>query len=324
MESPQVNNTSERTLDEAATAIPRQHPYRAFAIRAGLGVLVLALLLWHYDARSALHLIARERLTFFAAAVALYVAGQVMSAYRWQLLARIAGLSATWRECLTYYFIGVFTNLFVPGLIGGDAARAVYLGRRHHRVGEAVASVMADRGLGLLSLFWFAAAGAVLLTEVRLPRGVTGTAITAGLVALLGFLAAPLLAGIAARLPARLARIVELAMPYLRRPMALIPAIVLSLILQASLAVCQYLLARGLGLSVPLSAFLLCVPIANVFASLPVTLNGLGVRETAYLVLFSLAGIGKADAIALSLLFFAATMLGGLTGVFAFVTAEMP
>jgi len=95
-------------------------------------------------------------------------------------------------------------------------------------------------------------------------------------------------------------------------------------ILQASLAICQYLLARGLGLNVPLAAFMLCVPIANVFASLPITLNGLGVRETAYLVLFSLAGIAKADAIALSLLYFAATMIGGLTGVFAFVTTEMP
>src|SRR6202040_2504779 len=132
-----------------------------------------------------------------------------------------------------------------------------------------------------------------------------------GLVTLLGFLAMPLPARIAGRLPARLARTVELSTPYLQRPVALIPAIVLSLILQASLAVCQYLLAQGLGLNVPLAAFMLCVPIANVFASLPITLNGLGVRETAYLVLFSLAGIGKTDAIALSLLYFAATMLGG-------------
>jgi glycosyltransferase 2 family protein len=319
-----VNNARQTTLDESVKVMPRQRPYRAFAIRAGLGVAVLGLLLWHYDARPALRLLARERLAFFAAAVGLYVAGQVMSSYRWQLLARISGLGGPWREYLTYYFIGLFTNLFVPGLVGGDAARAVYLGRRHHRIGEAVASVMADRGMGLLTLFWFAAACAMLVTAVPLPRGVIGATMTVGLVTLLGFLAMPLLARIAGRLPARLARIVELATPYLRRPVALIPAIVLSLILQASLAVCQYLLAQGLGLNVPLAAFMLCVPIANVFASLPITLNGLGVRETAYLVLFSLAGIGKTDAIALSLLYFAATMLGGLTGVFAFVTTEMP
>jgi uncharacterized membrane protein YbhN (UPF0104 family) len=319
-----VNNAPQVTQDESVKVTPPRQSYRAFAIRAGLGVAVLGLLLSHYDARPALRLLARERLAFFAAAVGLFVAGQMMSSYRWQLLARISGLGGPWRDYLTYYFIGMFTNLFVPGLIGGDAARALYLGRHHQRIGEAVASVMADRGLGLLTLFWFAAACAILVTGVQLPRGVIGTTIAVGLLTLLGFLATPIVARLAGYLPARLARMVDLATPYLRRPVALVPAIVLSLILQASLAVCQYLLARGLGLNVPLAAFMLCVPIANVFASLPITLNGLGVRETAYLVLFSLVGIGKADAIALSLLYFAATMLGGLTGVFAFVTTELP
>ena len=54
------------------------------------------------------------------------------------------------------------------------------------------------------------------------------------------------------------------------------------------------------------------------------TLNGLGVRETAYLMLFGMAGMAKADAIALGLLWFAATVLGNLTGVVAFVMTETP
>ena len=116
----------------------------------------------------------------------------------------------------------------------------------------------------------------------------------------------------------------EPVLPYMRRPAALIPAIILSLILQAALAVCQYLLARGLGLHTTLATFMLCVPIANVFASLPITLNGLGVREAAYVVLFGYAGLARPDTIALGLLWFASTMLGGLTGIFAFVTTKLP
>jgi glycosyltransferase 2 family protein len=69
---------------------------------------------------------------------------------------------------------------------------------------------------------------------------------------------------------------------------------------------------------------MLCVPIANVFASLPITLNGLGVREAAYLVLFGSAGLSKPDTIALGLLWFASTMIGGLSGIFAFVTTKLP
>jgi hypothetical protein len=66
------------------------------------------------------------------------------------------------------------------------------------------------------------------------------------------------------------------------------------------------------------------LPIANVFASLPITLNGLGVREAAYLVLFGYVGLARSDTIALGLLWFASTLLGGLTGIFAFVTTNQP
>ena len=40
------------------------HPYRAFALRTGLGVAIVGFLLWHYDARPALHTLARERPVF--------------------------------------------------------------------------------------------------------------------------------------------------------------------------------------------------------------------------------------------------------------------
>lgn len=49
-------------------------------------------------------------------------------------------------------------------------------------------------------------------------------------------------------------------------------------------------------------------------------MNGLRIRESAYLVLFGMAGMRKEDAIALGLLWFAATILGGLTGALAFIT----
>lgn len=308
----------------AEAAAPRGNPYGAFAIRAALGIAVVALLLSHYDARPVFHALARERLDYFFGAIALYVASQVMSAWRWQLLARINSIPGPFREYLAYYFVGVFTNLFVPGLVGGDAARALYLGRRQKRLAEAIASVVADRGIGLLALFWFAAGCALSMRTVTLPPSILRVTLAIGAAALAGWLMAPLLAGLAARLGGRLGRLVEPFLPYLRRPAALLPAIVLSLLLQAALAVCQYLLARGLGLNTSLATFMLCVPIANVFASMPITLNGLGVREAAYLVLFGYAGLARPNAIALGLLWFASTILGGLTGIFAFVTTRLP
>jgi glycosyltransferase 2 family protein len=300
------------------------HPYRAFAIRAGLGVAVVAVLLWRYDARPIFRILSRERPAYFAAVVAIYVAGQAMCAYRWQLLAALLKVHGRYREFLAYTFVGMFTNLFVPGLLAGDAARSVYLGRRHGRMGEAIASVVADRGVGLVGLFWLAAFTAIFLNFAPIPSSVITPTIVVGAIALAGFLAAPIVARLIHLMPRPVRRAARIVAPYLHHPLTLIPAIALSIVLQATLAVGQYILAAGLGLTTPVSLFILCVPIANVFASLPLTLNGLGIRESAYLLLFGMAGMRKEDAIALGLLWFAVTTVGGLTGAIAFVTTPAP
>ena len=304
-------------------AARKSRPVLGFALRAGAGLLIVTLLLWYYDIRPVLHQLARERPGYFLVVIAIYVAGQVLSAWRWSLLGGLLKIPAPFLDYLRYGFIGMFTNVFVPGLVGGDALRAVYLGRRHQRMADAIASVAADRIVGLIGLFWLAATAAAAMS-VKLPRTVTLPTIAVGAISLVGFLALPLLGAIAARMQARIAALAATIAPYLERPLAMLPAVGLSVALQLSLAFCQWMLARGLGLSAPLMLFVLCVPIANVFASLPVTLNGLGVRETTYLMLFGMAGMARADAIALGLLWFAATALGNLTGVVAFVLTETP
>jgi len=299
------------------------HPYLGFALRAAAGVVVIAFLINKAGGRTIVSLLARERPAYFAAATILYIAGQAMCAYRWQLLAAIVGIHGRFREFLAYYFIGVFTNLFLPGLVGGDAARAIYLGREHDRIGHAVASAVADRLIGLITVFAFAAAGVWALNNGILPASVTRPAILLGLLSLAAYLAAPLIARAEHLMPHRLVRVTGLVTPYMHRRAALILPIVLSLILQASLVILPYILALGLGLTIPFYVMVLCVPIANTFASIPVTIGGLGLREGAYTVLLGMAGVSRADAVAIGLLCFATATLGGLVGIIPFLTTPV-
>ena len=315
--------TELQTAHQAPPASEKKNPYVAFATRAGFGLVVVAFLLWHYDARPVLRILGRENVAYFIAVIVIYVAGQVMSAWRWQLLAAVVGAYASFRDFFGYYFVGLFTNLFIPGMLGGDALRSLYLGRRSHRMGEAIASVVADRGTGVIALFWLAALMALIVPAGFSPaliRSVVGI----GIVGLVIILVAPLIAMAVPYMPKMLRRGFGIVLPYMHRPQTMFLGLLLSFLLQVSLGWAQWILARGLGLSTPLSVFLLCVPIANVAAGFPVTLNGLGVRETAYLVLFGMAGMARDDAIALGLLWFAATMLGGLTGAIAFAFTEFP
>ena len=301
----------------------KKNPYLAFATRAGFGVIVIAFLLWHYDVRPVLRILGRENAGYFVAVIAIYVAGQVMSAWRWQLLAAVVGARARFQDFFGYYFVGLFTNLFIPGMLGGDALRSLYLGRKTHRMGEAIASVVADRGTGVIGLFWLAAVMALIVPSGFSPALIRSV-IAIGVIGLILVVASPLIAMAVPYMPRMLRRGLGVALPYMHRPQTMFSGLSLSVVLQISLGVGQWILAKGLGLSTPLSVFLLCVPVANVAAGFPVTLNGLGVRETAYLVLFGMAGMAREDAIALGLLWFAATMLGGLTGAIAFTVTEFP
>ena len=252
----------------------------------------------------------------------LYVAGHALAAYRWQLLARMVGVHGWFLEFLALYFVGLFINLFVPGQVGGDAGRALYLGRRHDRMNEAIASVIANRGYGLLGLFWTAAAAALLLRGRGLPSRLTEPVIIVGAITAVAYASSPWIADLIHLTPRPLRRAGKLVAPYLRNPLGVLPAIGLSIAFQASLAGAQWLLALGLGLHLPLTQFLLVVPLASALSSLSLTPAGLGLRETVYLVLFGMAGVGRNDAVALGLLYFAMTMLVSLGGSVAFVTTE--
>jgi glycosyltransferase 2 family protein len=296
----------------------------SYVLRAVLGIAILSFVLSRVNLKQLLHLLTRERPAYFLAATAIYVAGQMVATRRWQLLARMIGVAGNYLEFLLYFFIGAFTNLFVPGLVGGDAARALYLGRRHHEIGKAVASVVADRAFGLLMLIWLTAVCVAVLGRGVFPAAVTTPIYLIGAATAVGYLLMPVVTALKRFMPRRIAATIDLLSPYLQGRIALIPALALSLVLHLMQVLAQYVLGLGLGLSIPAWMFLLCVPTTNTLASVPLTFNGLGLREGIYVVLFGMAGVGKADAAALGLLWFAITTFAGLCASVAFIAAPTP
>jgi hypothetical protein len=89
-----------------------------------------------------------------------------------------------------------------------------------------------------------------------------------------------------------------------------------ALVVQVARIGVHVLVARALGLDIRLQYFFLLVPLLAVAVSLPISLNGIGVREGAGIVLFGLVGVGRADAFTLQfttyLVAVAVSLLGGL------------
>jgi uncharacterized protein (TIRG00374 family) len=102
------------------------------------------------------HALAGARLGPCLLALAIYAASQVVSSYRWQLLARPLGFTEPLGRFVTLYFVGMFFNLFLPTSVGGDVVRAWLLAGRSGRRWTAAVSVFSERFTGLLTLLLIA------------------------------------------------------------------------------------------------------------------------------------------------------------------------
>ena len=76
----------------------------------------------------------------------------------------------------------------------------------------------------------------------------------------------------------------------------------------------QYIIARALSINLSLSVFSLFVPIIAIVNLLPLSFNGLGVREGVYQFLFVPLGVPGASALAMSLAFYFLRFLTGMIG----------
>jgi uncharacterized membrane protein YbhN (UPF0104 family) len=87
-----------------------------------------------------------------------------------------------------------------------------------------------------------------------------------------------------------------------------------SLVVQAGGALSVALLARSLGLTQPLSVWFCVVPLVALAVVLPISINGVGVRENALAILLKPHGVPPEPAIAVGLLWLATSVVLGLVG----------
>src|SRR5207247_1711389 len=96
-------------------------------LRVAVSIGIVTYILVDVDTEDLVRTLASVRPVPLAGALALYLAGQVLSAYKWSLLGRSVGYARPVGEYTRFYFIGMFFNLFGPSTIGGDVVRGLYL-----------------------------------------------------------------------------------------------------------------------------------------------------------------------------------------------------
>jgi glycosyltransferase 2 family protein len=263
-------------------------------------------------------------------AVVVTFVGVVLSAWRWQRVLAVFDVEVPLRTLTAHYLAGLFVGNVLPSTIGGDVLRVSRASNNTGSTTVAFASVALERLTGFVALPLLVFVGFALKPSLfdvdRSWVALLVAGITLGALTLILVLAGhPRLAGRFADNTnwTRFIGAIHLGVDNLRRrPRQAVSVLFTALVYQTSVVVAVALIFRTLDLPVPVAASFAFVPAVAMVQVLPLSLNGLGVREGMLVLLLHPLGVSRAGAIAAGLLWFTSMLLASMCGAPAFAVGN--
>lgn len=305
------------------------------AIRMGVSLALLAVLYLRIRPETLLQTLRGAAVAWLPVLFTLLFFNTFISALKWKLLLGADRVRVGLWTLVASYLVGSFFNLFLPSSIGGDAYRVVDVARRGGGAAGSFASVFADRLTGFLAVaIWglaFAAIGFRLLPDpgvLLIPAVVfIGLLFAAWLPAQPG-LVRKILAVLGLHRRPRVNAFAEGFLSsiaaYRRRPAVLAAAMGLSLVFKGVTVAVIAILARMLELPVSPLYLSVIVPLVTLLEALPISVFGLGVRDVSYVFFLGAIGVPQEQALALSLVYVAVTIVYVAAGGVLFMLRPAP
>jgi uncharacterized membrane protein YbhN (UPF0104 family) len=292
-------------------------------IKIFLSLAMLTLAVRLVDLHELKHSLLSIPLPTLAMVVVIFFFGQLLSSYKWWLLARSGSIEAPWLLAAKAYFLGMAVNCFGFGTVAGDLARALVLGRKSKKTATALASVFADRVHGMTVLAAIGVVSTAFVGRQHIGREY--------LVLLIGCATAVVAAwyfgpGIAlAALPrggALHKNMEQIAQVFPRDPATISYISLISLVFHLLQIGLHQVMAAGFGIQIPWAVLLLTIPVINILSSLPISWNGLGVRENGYLFFLAPQFVSREHAIAFGAMWLLAMAISSAIGALVLVLSK--
>lgn len=298
-------------------------------LRPLIAIVLTAWVLWRADPAAVAAAAGRANLGWIAAAILLVIVDRTLMAYRWIVL--LCPIDAASRPpigaLMRIFFVSTFVGTFLPASIGGDIVRAYGLSRLQVARGAAVASVLLDRLLGVVAIVMVGGAAVLLVRDeefasastVTLWLVITAVICAAAMAVVFSARAADLAGRLTRLLPVARVRALASELPvatraYARHHTELTTVLLGSIAVQVLRIVQAYCLGRSIGMTAPLATYFAFIPMILLVMLLPISINGIGTSQAAFVWFFSRAGTPSAEAFALSVMFVALGVVGNLPG----------
>lgn len=237
------------------------------------------------------------------------------------------GETINYWELVKINFIGCYFNLFLPSSFGGDVVRAIYLNKTIDSWKYSTSSVILDRFIGLLSLFFLAFCSLV----IKILIGKTDNHIIAKLLIIatvcmfIGWILLLNLHHIIKKMVSVKNKLLQKfiikyeafseGLNIMNYPKHTIrTGFVVSTIGNILTIIALYFVVLSLGLQIGILTLLIVFPLVSVISMIPISLGGIGIRESAFVFLLSDYSVSTINAVAISVLYFSSIVFLGIIG----------
>ncbi len=270
---------------------------------------------------------------WLALSFSLHALGLLISAYRWQILARAQEDQVPLMFLVRSYLVGTFFNNFLPTRFGGDLVR-IWDGTRYSKsLVKSSAIVVVERMTGMIVLFVFALTASLLRLDMAQTIPVIWGALVLGLAGLtiLTFFFLPFFRrqldkvpakGIGGRVAQKIIAFRTTVLAYRDKRSEFARASFWALLLQLNVILYYVLIGKALGLEIAVLDYFIFIPIVLLIQIIPVTINGLGLREGAYIEIFRYYGIAPETALSFSIIEIVFGLVVGLVGGIIYIVRK--
>ncbi len=243
----------------------------------------------------------------------LHSLGLLISAYRWQILIHAQNDHVPLGFLAKSYLVGNFFNLFLPTRFGGDVVRILDGSKHSKSVLKSTAIVFVERLSGIFVLLLFALLASLFRLDIAQRLPVIWISLGVGFLGLSAilFFFLPISKillniipkkGIIGKLRQKIYAFREIVFVYKEKRGALLKALFWAFCLQINVILHYYFVGKALHIDISFIDYFIFIPIVLIILTIPITINGLGLREALYMTIFASYGISSSAAVSFSLI----------------------
>lgn len=290
-------------------------PKVKFLVKLTTSFFLIVLILSYVDFSETLDTLAGIKFSYLIIPILISYVQTATSSYKWKIILSIEGFVVKFNYLFKTYLIGHFISLFLPTSIGGDIYRIAAVKREVGDFSAGAASVIFDRISGLYALLMLAVTGSFVFVSNKLTYWLIAIVLLAPVFMhifttsrIVGHLDS---SGV--RALKSLGRIIESQRNFISSK-RVVSVLILSIVFQSTAIFINYVYCQALSIDISLTQLWAIIPLIYLTDLIPLSINGIGIRDSAFVFFFTILGYSAEEALALSITLISMRYLVGTAG----------